>query len=39
MIKVPTNKSLVALPRVEENEVAYVEKENRYFKYINKYCN
>ena len=36
MIKVPTHKSLVALPRVEENEVAYVEKENRYFKYVNK---
>lgn len=36
MIKVPTHKSLVSLPRVEENEVAYVEKENRYFKYVNK---
>ena len=35
MLKVPTHKSLTALPRPQEGEIVYVEKENRYFKRVN----
>jgi hypothetical protein len=35
MLKVPTHKSLTALPRPQEGEIVYVEKEDRYFKRVN----